>query len=464
MNQASRQAITQPTHPWTRALAWLLFLGPFFFASYGFATWATSLRAESGESLGVVVFDWERHIPFLPWTIVPYWLIDLLYGISLFLCATRAQLDTHAKRLLTAQVVAVTCFLLFPLRFSFQRPPMEGFFGGLFELLGQFDKPFNQAPSLHIALMALLWVVYLRALPRGWHWLVHATFTLIGVSVLTTWQHHFIDIPTGLALGGLCLWLFPDEQPSPLAGAKLSGYPARRRLAGYYALGCLLLLALSFALGGTALWLLWPAGALALVAAIYRFLGPAAFQKGRDGRLTPAALGLFLPYVLLARLNSRIWTRKQAPAVEIAPGLLLGRLPSAADLDRLGIAAIVDVSAELPCPTGGRPYFSIPMLDLAAPTPDQLGQAVEAIRTARANTADPVLVCCALGFSRSALAVAAWLLADGRASTLEGAAAQVRRAHPVTVLGPAHLAALEVWWRQLQARARPVDQATDSHP
>ena len=75
------------------------------------------------------------------------------------------------------------------------------FFGSLFELLGQFDKPFNQMPSLHIALMVLLWVVYLRALPRTWHWLVHGAFTLIGISVLTTWQHHFIDVPTGRGTG-----------------------------------------------------------------------------------------------------------------------------------------------------------------------------------------------------------------------------------------------------------------------
>lgn len=446
------------SRPWPRALAWLLFLGPFFFASYGFATWVTSLRTD----VGVVVFDWERHIPFLPWTIVPYWIIDLLYGISLFLCATKVQLDTHAKRLFTAQVLAVTCFLLFPLRFSFERPPLDGFFGSLFELLGQFDKPFNQAPSLHIALMALLWVVYLRALPKGWHWLVHATFSLIGISVLTTWQHHFIDIPTGLALGGLCLWLFPDGRPSPLAGARLTTDPVRRRLAAYYTAGAVVL-ALLAGFGGALLWLLWPAGALMLVAAAYQFLGPPAFQKSPNGRLTPAALGLLAPYLLGAWVNSRVWTRKRPLAVPVAPdlglGLLLGRLPGPGDAARMDLAAIVDVSAELPCATGGRAYFNVPMLDLTPPTLAQLGQAVGAISTARANAGGPVLVCCALGFSRSTLVVAAWLLADGHAPSPEAAVALVRQAHPVTVLGPAQMASLEAWWRQHQTNPQPTEHA-----
>ena len=148
-----------PGRPWGRAFGWLAFLGPFFFATYGFATWATAQRPH----VGALVFDWERMIPFLPWTIVPYWSIDLLYGLSLFTCTDRRELDTHAKRLLTAQIVAVCCFLLFPLTFTFERPMSDGVFGWLFQVLGLFDKPFNQAPSLHVALLVVLWAQYGRA-------------------------------------------------------------------------------------------------------------------------------------------------------------------------------------------------------------------------------------------------------------------------------------------------------------
>ncbi len=56
--------------------------------------------------------------------------------------------------------------------------------------------------------------------------------------------------------------------------------------------------------------------------------------------------------------------------------------------------------------------------------------------------AGPLLVCCALGYSRSAASVATWLLRTGRAADAEAAVAIVRAARPGIVLGPAHLRAI----------------------
>ena len=120
------------TIPWQRSVAWLLFLGPFFFISYGFAN-NMAARWQVSEAH---VYDWERHIPFIPWTIVPYWSIDLLYGLSFLLCCNRLELDRHALRLLTTQIISVACFLAFPLHFAFERPHVEGFFGALFAFIG----------------------------------------------------------------------------------------------------------------------------------------------------------------------------------------------------------------------------------------------------------------------------------------------------------------------------------------
>lgn len=417
------------------AVLWLLLLAPLFFSTYGLATWVTSQRSD----VGTLVFGWETHMPFLAWTIVPYWSIDLLYGFSLLLPNSRHELKQHALRLLSAQVIAVSCFLIWPLRFTFERPELDGVFGWLFAVLAGFDKPFNQAPSLHIALLVILWVMYQRHTQGVWRWLVHGWFALIGISVLTTYQHHFIDLPTGALAGWLCVWLWPMEHPSPLLNVRLTQDTRRWRLGMRYGLGALVLVILALVLRGGWLWLLWPAVSLGLIKANYFVLGAAGFQKRADGRLTPAARWLYAPYLAAAFINSRLWTRNHPQPDLVVDNVWLGRMPTTDEQGAFN--AIVDLCAELPINPQGRAYQSIPVLDLIAPTPDECLRAAQAIERLRSN--GPVLVCCALGYSRSATAVAAWLLHSGRVTTVDEALAIIRTARARVVLHPAHREALE---------------------
>tara|TARA_Y100001951_G_scaffold77710_2_gene65071 strand:- start:2004 stop:3341 length:1338 start_codon:yes stop_codon:yes gene_type:complete len=421
---------------WKRGVLWLLLLGPLFFASYGFANWFTGQR----DDVGSLVFAWETQVPLWPWTIVPYWSIDLLYGLSFLLPACRREMDRHALRLLAAQVICVACFLLWPLRFTFERPPLEGTFGMLFDLLMGFDKPFNQAPSLHITLLVIIWAMFANH-TRGplWRGLLHLWMGLIGLSVLTTWQHHFIDVPTGLLAGFFCLWLLPLQGRTPLQHMRLANDPRHWRLALRYSLGALLCSALAVNLGGAWLWLLWPSVSLAMVALNYLLFGAAGFQKQANGRLSPAATALLGPYLLAAWINSRLWTYRQPAPSLVVDGIHLGRLPAAGDLD--GYAALVDLCAELPAVPGTLAYCSLPALDLVAPDAATCRDAAEAIERLRHQ--GPLLVCCALGYSRSATAVAAWLLHSGRCGDVHSAVELIRQARPQVVLGPQHLTALQ---------------------
>jgi membrane-associated phospholipid phosphatase len=221
------------TRPATRAALWTGFLVPFFFASYGLANW---LAAQCTD-VGSIVFAWERHIPFLAWTIVPYWSIDALYGLSLFFCRSGKEVDRVAKRLLSAQVVAVACFILFPLALTSERPEITGWAGPLFALLESFDGQHNMTPSLHIALLVILWTLYAKHVPRRWAWALHAWCALIGVSVLTTWQHHFIDVPRRLAGVVLRLALARER---PVTPCRLARRTRRAGLASrcFLCLGC----------------------------------------------------------------------------------------------------------------------------------------------------------------------------------------------------------------------------------
>lgn len=426
---------TTATRPWRQAALWLAFLAPFFYLSYGFANHLATQRSD----VGAVVFDWERGVPFVAWTILPYWSINLFYGLSLFLCRTREEVHTHGRRLLTAQLVAVSCFLLFPLGFTFARPESDGIPGLFFAALTSFDKPFNQAPSLHIALLVILWDLYRRLLPRGWHWVLHGWSLLIAISVLTTYQHHFIDIPTGALLGLCCLWLWPLDASSPLSTAHIANDPRRQRLALFYAIGATACFGAA-SIGGIALWLCWPGVALLMVALQYAAFGVAGFQKDASGRISHGARWLLAPYRLGAWINSRLWTAREAPAARIASRVWLGRMPTATQARALGIARIVDVTAELSTPAG-MSVRCVPMLDLVAPVPSQLAAAADAIEAQLRDDGD-VLVCCALGYSRSAVAVAAWLLQTGRAESIDEAVERIRQQRPQLVLQTAHRQAL----------------------
>ena len=113
----------------------------------------------------------------------------------------------------------------------FQRPELDGLVGLLFQLLSATDLPYNRAPSLHISVLVILWVRFAPLL-AGWkRWALDGWFALIALSVLTTYQHHTIDVPAGAAVGALCLaltsrrmqaaWARLLSKPKELAGKEL---------------------------------------------------------------------------------------------------------------------------------------------------------------------------------------------------------------------------------------------------
>ncbi|WP_199798302.1 phosphatase PAP2 family protein [Hymenobacter lapidiphilus] len=332
---------------------------------------------------------------------------------------------------------------------------MDGFNGWLFEVLAGFDKPYNQAPSLHVSLALLVGLVYWRhsrGLMRG---LLAGWFGLITLSVFTTYQHHFIDGVAGAAVGVVCLYLFPDSPRTWRPVQAPADRPWRRKLAAGYGLGAALLLATAAALGNWGWLLLWPAGALLLVSLAYAGLGASVFQK-HNGRQSFAARLLLAPYRLGAWISSRLFTRQQAPAAEVLPGLWLGRAPGRADWPEPAYGAVLDLTAEfnLNPKARARPHQSVPLLDLVLPSSEELQHAVEALYTLWPH--QPVLVHCALGYSRSALVVAAWLLATGRAATPAEAVAQLRVARPQVHLTERHLAVLAAYQATLAVEPQPA--------
>jgi len=185
---------------------------------------------------------------------------------------------------------------------------------------------------------------------------------------------------------------------------------------------------------------LWPASVSFGLSVLYtshaaggerlREIVPRAFGKRDDGTQHLVAWipwGPYLAYTWFLHELARWFTREDA-ANEVAPGLWVGRRPTARDLPA-GCLLVVDLCAELPAGRGiasGRRYLSLPALDASAPTPRQLDVAV---RTIAEINGGATLVHCAFGHGRSATVAAAVLLHRGEA-TLEDVERRLRAARP----------------------------------
>jgi protein-tyrosine phosphatase len=290
----------------------------------------------------------------------------------------------------------------------------------------------------HIALCFILVDFYARHTRGLRRRAIRIWFVLIGLSAVLTHQHHIVDVGGGLLPGAFSFYLFPESSDSFAPG------PKNLRIASYYGVsaGAMFLLAwTTWPRGGL---LLWPSIALAIVGVAYSGLGPAAYRKGSG--LLPASAWLMLGPVLLGQRTSLLFYRRRChPWNEVAPGLWIGRQLSnreASKAVRLGVRAVLDLTAEFSeaAPFRAMTYHNMRILDLTAPTLDQMSEAVDFI--AREIVKGTVYVHCKIGSSRSAAVVGAYLLATRRAGTTEEALECLRTGRPSIIVRPEVVTAL----------------------
>jgi protein-tyrosine phosphatase len=341
-----------------------------------------------------------------------------------------------AQRITFVILVSGGFFLLVPLHLAVARPQASGWTGAIFRFLHAFDQPYNLVPSLHIALRTILAALYARHSKGIVRLASHVWFSLIGFSTLLTYQHHFVDVVAGFILAAICFYLFREEN-------MLANY----RVGAYYAGGTLVAAGLALAGGPWMAIFLWPALAVALTAAAYWGLGPSIYRK-TDGRLPLSARLLFAPCLVGQYLSLRYYRRECAAWNRITSRVWVSaRLNrrEAAEIRQEGVTAVLDLTAEFSETATLRAldYINIPILDLTAPTTAQLREAVEFI--SRRTQTGIVCVHCKVGYSRSAAAVGAYLLASGHANTVEQAITILRNNRPSIVIRPEALAALNAF-------------------
>ena len=435
MNEQNLDGVTDTSRRrlMLRAAAASALLSLLFMVVYSSTNYLTSLRSD----VGTWYYAWERFIPFVPLMVIPYMSIDLFFVAAPFLSRDDRELGTFCRRIVLAILLAGTCFLLMPLKLGVERPQLEGWIGALFGWFFAMDLPYNLCPSLHIALRTILAETYARHTRGVWKVASHVWFSLVGLSTLLTYQHHVVDVVGGFLLALVCFYaVSPVSHRHPVM--------PNRRVGSYYFLTAV-------AASAVAAWLwpwggifLWPAAACLLLGTAYFGPGPEIYRKV-DGRLTLSTRLLLAPLLIGQRLSLWYYQRQCRAWDEITPQVWIGRKLSnreAAEARGKGVTAVLDLTAEFSeaAPFLEARYLNVPILDLTAPTPEQLGRCIDFL--SEIATDGTVYVHCKIGYSRTAAVVGAFLMASGAASSAEEAMARLRAVRPSIVIRPEAVDAL----------------------
>lgn len=332
------------------------------------------------------LLPFEPLFPFWPWMIIPYSSLVVILIASFFIIRRYDALLRFSRRLLLCTLIASLVFVAFPLCFPWPRPePAPSVVAMMYRILSWIDLPYNQFPSLHVAYSVVLWREFpVRRLLHGWLLMVIA-------STVLTWQHMCLDVIGGLCLGFVACMIV--DRPLVM----------RYVVMLYYFSASLLLLMISIYYLES--WLgVYLSASLALVAKAY-YCRNAQFLQKTNGCHPLWVWILYWPYLLGYHISWLIVIRfiNRSPWKVLKPRLLVGRSLSRKETYLLPAGcSIIDLSPELNAPrfiTRQR-YWHTPMLDLVAPTPNQLRGVLRRIHTEHSD-GYTVYIHCAMGLSRS---------------------------------------------------------------
>lgn len=146
-------------------------------------------------------FDFEHMLPFVPSAVWVYSSVFLLFYSAPFILRRREELRRLAGRMAVVTLIGGFGFVVLPAELGFPYPAEFGSGGPIFRLADQMNLDYNHLPSLHVALSAVCVSAYsIHASKLGqfllWGWVI-----AVAVAAVLTYQHHLLDVITGLLLG-----------------------------------------------------------------------------------------------------------------------------------------------------------------------------------------------------------------------------------------------------------------------
>lgn len=195
----------------------------------------------------------------------------------------------------------------------------------------------------------------------------------------------------------------------------------------------------------------WIGLSLSVVSVAYIFDLPWIFRKKTNGSIPLYIRWLFIPFLLGSQLYNS-WARKhdKVPAIQkIDDNLFLACRLFPSDIDylkKMGVSAILDVTAEFDgldwtAENEALDYLNLPVLDHKSPNSQALIKAIHWLEN-HISSSRAVVIHCALGRGRSVLVMAAYLLSQNKALTVEQALEKIQGIRSTAGLNKIQLTAL----------------------
>lgn len=158
-----------------------------------------------------VLSKFDQHIPFLPFTVIPYstWFpLIAVFPITLFY-GDASLYSIYMTAMFFDIVLSVIIYLIYPTTFERPTPPdtimgklMKGIYKGSY-------KGVNCAPSLHCSSCYLVIYSAIKAISMPFYARIISIIVALGIviSTMTTKQHTIIDVLTAIALFMICLFM-----------------------------------------------------------------------------------------------------------------------------------------------------------------------------------------------------------------------------------------------------------------
>jgi membrane-associated phospholipid phosphatase len=142
----------------------------------------------------------DKAIPFVPEFEFIYVLCYLIPFIPIFIVQDASRLDLLIVAFIAMNIIAFSIFIFFPVYCPRPEFKVNSIATYLLSLEYNMDKPVNNFPSLHVA---VVWLIYLGC--RGcmrWITIVAMLLIAIGISFVALFikQHYVVDIAAGILL------------------------------------------------------------------------------------------------------------------------------------------------------------------------------------------------------------------------------------------------------------------------